>query len=149
MTADSDMRVRLSKIIPASREEVFRVWTEPEQIARWSAPPGARVAESRVALEAGGAWKIGIEDEEGVIHTAFGAYREIDAPNRLVYTWDWEGETSVGETEVTVEFLADDGSTRVVLTHEGFPAAEAAEGHAQGWDACLGLLEALFESPSD
>ena len=149
MTADKDMRVRLSKVIPAPPESVFRAWTEPDQIARWSAPPGARVAESRVALEPGGAWKIGIRDEEGTVHTAFGAYREIDAPNRLVYTWDWEGETSVGETEVTVEFLADDGSTRVVLTHEGFPAGEAAEGHAQGWDACLGLLEALFESPSD
>lgn len=148
MTADSDMSVRLSKIIPASREDVFRAWTEPERIARWSAPPGAKVAESSVALEPGGAWKIGIEDEQGTIHTAFGVYREVDAPNRLLYTWDWEGETSVGETEVTVEFVAEGGSTRVSLTHEGFPAAEAAAGHAQGWDACLELLEALFTNQS-
>ncbi|WP_420461698.1 SRPBCC family protein [Candidatus Palauibacter sp.] len=145
MTADADTRVRLSKVIPAPPDTVFRAWTEPEEISRWSAPPGAMVAESRVALAAGGAWKIGMEDEDGVAHTAFGVYRKVDAPNRLVYTWDWEGEHSVGETGVTVEFLAEDGSTRVVVTHEGFPAAEAAEGHRQGWIACLELLAGLFE----
>ena len=149
MTADTDTRVRLSKVIAAPLEMVFRAWTEPDEIARWSAPPGARVAESSVVLEPGGGWKIGIEDEEGTIHVAFGVYREVDAPNRLVYTWDWEGPTSVGETEVTVEFLAEEGSTRVVLAHGGFPVAEAAEGHRQGWDACLGLLAALFADRPD
>ena len=86
-----------------------------------------------------------MEDEEGVIHTALGVYREVDAPNRLVYTWDWEGEHSVGETLVSVDFLPEGGSTLVIVTHEEFPAAEAAEGHRQGWIACLGLLAGLFE----
>lgn len=145
MTDDADRRVRVHKMIPAPSEAVFRAWTEPEEIARWSAPPGAMVAESRVDLAEGGAWKLGMEDAEGLTHTAFGVYRAVDAPNRLVYTWDWEGEHSVGQTGVTVEFLAEDGSTCVVVTHEGFPAAEAAEGHRQGGIACLELLAGLFE----
>ncbi|WP_420637302.1 SRPBCC family protein [Candidatus Palauibacter sp.] len=145
MTDDADTGVRVSKAIPAPQETVFRAWTEPEEIARWSAPPGAKVAESRVDLAAGGTWKIRMEDEEGVIHTALGVYREVDAPNRLVYTWDWEGEHSVGETLVSVDFLPEGGSTLVIVTHEEFPAAEAAEGHRQGWIACLGLLAGLFE----
>lgn len=64
--------------------------------------------------------RIRIEDGERAIHTAFGVYREVVVPSRLAYTWDWEGETSVGET------------------------AAAAEGHGQGWTACPGLLETLF-----
>ncbi|WP_419163473.1 SRPBCC family protein [Candidatus Palauibacter sp.] len=144
MTAASGTRLRVSKLIPAPPAAVFRAWTEPELISRWSAPPGASVAESQVDLSAGGAWKIRMRDAEGVDHTAFGVYRQVEPPNRLVYTWDWEGEHSVGETVVTVEFLAEGGGTRVVVTHEGFPAAEATEGHRLGWVACLELLRALF-----
>ena len=145
MAADADTTVRISKTIPAPPEAVFRAWTEPAQVSRWFAPPGARVAEATIALAPGGAWKVGIEDGEGVVHTAFGVYREIRAPERLVLTWDWEGENSVGETEVTVAFEAEGGATRLDLTHAGLPSAESAEGHRQGWSACLDLLAGLFE----
>jgi len=82
---------------------------------------------------------------EGNPHTAVGTYREIDAPNRLVYTWDWKEEgQGVGETVVTVEFEARGDATEIILVHEGFPAVEAKEGHEQGWGACLAHFEALF-----
>ena len=77
--------------------------------------------------------------------TASGTYREIDAPNRLAYTWDWDDPGhAVGETLVTVEFNDMDGATEVVLTHDLFPSAEAKDGHAQGWVSCLNRFEALF-----
>jgi uncharacterized protein YndB with AHSA1/START domain len=54
---------------------------------------------------------------EGQWHTAFGVYREIDRPHRLVYTWDWEEDDyRVGETLVTVEFKNLGEATEVVLT---------------------------------
>jgi hypothetical protein len=28
--------------------------------------------------------------------------------------------------------------------HEGFPAAEAREGHLEGWTACIANFEAIF-----
>ena len=145
MAAHADTTVRLTKTIPASPEAVFRAWTEPAQVSRWFAPPGARVAEARIALAPGGEWRVGIEDGDGVVHTAFGVYREVRAPERLVLTWDWKGASAVGETEVTVAFETEGGSTRLVVTHAGLPSAETAEGHRQGWAACLDLLAGLFE----
>ena len=95
-----------------------------------------------------------IEGSEGVItmrvegadYTAIGTYKEIDAPSRLVYTWDWKEEDhSVGETLVTVEFEAHGDATEIVLLHEGFPAVEAKEGHEQGWGRVpLALRGTLF-----
>ena len=82
---------------------------------------------------------------EGNEHNAFGTYREIDEPRRLVYTWDWrEEEFRVGETVVTIDFNEVDEGTEVVLVHEGFPAAEARDGHDEGWGSCLDQLEAHF-----
>ena len=145
MTDSADRRCRVRRAIPAPPEAVFRAWTEPDLIRQWSCPPGGTIRESQVDLVPGGPYRLLIEAEEGTLHTVFGVYREIDAPNRLVYTWDWEEpESAVGETLVTVEFLADGASTEVVVAHEGFPAAEAAEGHRLGWTWSLERLEDLF-----
>lgn len=145
MTASSDRECRVTRTISAPPEAVFRAWTEPERIRQWSCPPGGTIRESQVDLAPGGAYRLLIEAEGGTFHTAYGVYREIDPPERLVYTWDWEEAASaVGETLVTVEFVADGSSTEVTVTHEGFPAAEAAEGHRLGWTWSLGRLEDLL-----
>ena len=145
MTASADRRCRVRRVIPAPREAVFRAWTEPDRIRQWSCPPGATIRESEVDLVPGGAYRLLIEAEAGTLHTAFGVYRQIAPPSRLVYTWDWEEpEAAVGETLVTVEFRDDGASTEVVVAHEGFPAAEAAEGHRLGWTWSLERLEDLF-----
>lgn len=145
MTTSADRACRVTRTIPAPREEVFRAWTEPDWIRRWSCPPGGTIRDSQVDLVAGGPYLLLIEAEEGTLHTAFGVYREVDPPNRLVYTWDWEEpESSVGQTLVTVEFIADGAATEVVVAHEGFAAPEAAEGHRLGWTWSLERLEALF-----
>ena len=147
MTASADRECRVARVIPAPPEAVFRAWTEPDRIRQWSCPPGATIRDSQVDLVPGGPYRLLIEAEEGTLHTAFGVYREVDPPNRLVYTWDWEEpESAVGETLVTVEFLADGASTAVVVAHEGFPAAEAAEGHRLGWTWSLERLEELFRA---
>lgn len=145
MTASEDRRCRVRRVIPAPPEAVFEAWTEPDRIRQWSCPPGGTIRDSQVDLVPGGPYRLLIEAEEGTLHTAFGVYREVDAPIRLVYTWDWEEpESALGETLVTVEFLAEGASTEVVVTHEGFRAAEAAEGHRLGWTWSLERLEGLF-----
>ena len=79
------------------------------------------------------------------MHTAFGAYREIEPPNRLVYTWDWEeADSQMGETLVTIELNDMGGSTEVVITQEGFPNNEATSAHEQGGGSCLRRLGGLF-----
>lgn len=145
MTTDTDTALRISKVMPAGRETCFRAWTEPEQIRQWSCPPDATVIDSQVDLVPGGAFRLQMQGAEDQVYTAFGVYREVDPPSRLVYTWDWEeADHAVGETLVTVEFIAMGDSTEIVVTHEGFPAPEATEGHRQGWTGTLQGLEAYL-----
>lgn len=143
MTVDSTA-IRLSRVIHADRQAVWDAWTRPDQMKRWACPAPDGVERVESDFNVGGTYTL-VMSVEGNRYTAFGTYREIDAPRRVVYTWDWrEAEHATGETVVTVEFSEVEGGTRVDLVHEGFPAAEAAQGHEEGWGACVAHFEALF-----
>ena len=135
--------LRLVRTIPASPERVFEAWTSSEQMKRWTCPdPTARV-EVDIDLRVGGRHLIRMEVEGGPF-TAFGTYREIDPPRRLVYTWQWkQPHPMMVETVVTVEFLPVEGGTEIRLTHEGFPASSDRDGHETSWKMCTAKLADL------
>ncbi|MDE2805512.1 MAG: SRPBCC domain-containing protein [Gemmatimonadota bacterium] len=145
MTSDPEGTLRVSRVIPADPEAVFRAWTHPDLIPRWHGPPGGRILDVQLDLVEGGAFSLRMEGADGRLYHVFGVYQEVTAPRRLVYTWDVEGADDwVGETLVTVEFLREGESTRVVITHEGFPTARDTEGPRGGWIGCLDQLEGVF-----
>jgi uncharacterized protein YndB with AHSA1/START domain len=145
MSIKAGTSLRVSRLIQAEPETVFRAWTEPAHLKRWSAPEGITVEVAQVDLKVGGRYRLGMRTAEGKPHTAVGTYREIVRPTRLVYTWSWEeGESTADETLVTVEFNAVGGATEVVLTHERFATAESRDDHLQGWTSCLDRLEAIY-----
>ena len=142
MSVETMKFLKISRRIRADRQAVWDAWTRPEHVMKWSCPVPGGVREFEADFRVGGAYALARE-VDGMPHTAIGRYREIDAPHRLVYTWDWR-EGSIGETLVTVEFEERDGETEVTLTHEGFPTAEARDNHRQGWTGCVQNFEALF-----
>ena len=144
MSVETMSELRMTRTIRADRQAVWNAWTQPEHMKKWSCPAPGGVKALDVDLRVGGSFRLAmqVEDES---YTAFGTYREIDPPNRIVYTWDWEQEShAVGETVVTVEFNEVGDGTEIVLTHAGFPAQEAKVGHEEGWGACLEHFAALF-----
>lgn len=128
------------RTLAAPRERVFRAWTQPEELKRWSAPGDYGIPVAQVDLRVGGGYRIEMQAPTGQRHRAVGVYREVRPPERLVYTWSWEEDPAMGETVVTVEFLDRGASTEVVLTHDLFPNAEARAQHEQGWSSCLDRL---------
>ena len=145
MSTQTDTSLRLTRLIKADPETVFRAWTDPEQLKQWYSPEGITVAIADVDLSVGGRYHVRMHDEkEGKDYNTRGVYKMIDPPRKLSFTWRWdEEEHDAGETLVTVEFNDMNGSTEVVLTHELFPNAEAKGSHEQGWTSCLNRLEAL------
>jgi uncharacterized protein YndB with AHSA1/START domain len=140
--------LHLERVIPASRERVFAAWTQPELLARWSAPEGLTIPEGELDLRVGGRWRVLMVQPDGTRHEAFGVYRVIDPPARLVYSHQWvigDGPDASPETELTVEFHDEGEGTRVVLRQTGFEAEGARDSHGEGWTSALGNLVALFE----
>lgn len=142
-TQTETKRLQVRRTIRASREEVFRAWTEPEHLEKWFHPdPSYATPVAEVDLRRGGRYRFVMETESGDRHVVSGVFREIELPAKLAFTWGWEEGDGEPETLVTVELLERDGGTEVVLTHEGFAGAEERDDHRKGWEGCLEQLEA-------
>jgi uncharacterized protein YndB with AHSA1/START domain len=138
--------VTVSRVIPGAREDVFRAWTEPEQIKRWFGPGEFHTPEAEVDLRPGGGYRFVMVAPGGNPMPIIGTYHEIDEPALLVYTWKWEVE-GMGDDEslVRVEFNdAGEDRTEIVITHSRYPAEHTAEPYRMGWEGGLDKVEALF-----
>ena len=136
----------LRRTYAASRERVFRAWTDPEEIKRWWGPPGTATPDAEVDLKPGGKYRFTMRSlPDGEPYFLVGTYREVIPPERLVYTWTWEGTSmEVKDSLVTVQFHDRGGSTEVVVTHELLPSDAARERHTKGWTGCFDRLQAFL-----
>ena len=134
--------LRLSRTLPAPREEVFQAWTDAKALERRFAPSDEFVTKvPTLEVRPGGRYRVEMHKGDAV-HVAVGRYIEIRPPEKLVLTWKWETDPDRGteDTILTVEFLDRGRSTEVVLTHEKFPNSAARDDHAKGWTGCLEML---------
>jgi uncharacterized protein YndB with AHSA1/START domain len=138
----ANLRLHLSRVFDVPRERVFRAWTDPTLLEKWWGPPGFTCPLAQMDLRAGGRYRLAMKPPDGDVYYLGGQFREVHPPERLVYTWQWEGDPS--ETLVTVEFKDLGARTEVVLTHERFPDAEAVARHTDGWNGCLVRLADLL-----
>ncbi len=136
----SETTLQLKRTFAAKREKVFQAWTDPAALKKWFVP-NDEVSTSRaeVDLRIGGQYRLVMESSTGEVYTAVGNYREIRFPEKLVFTWTFEG-SALGETLVTLEFHERGGSTELVLTHQFFPNKEERDKHKMGWNSCLDHL---------
>jgi len=137
-----DATLILKRMLNAPPERAFRAWTSAEHIQQWMRPePGMVVPLASMDLRVGGKFRIQMKNPDGEFFTAVGVFKEVKAPERLVYTWDWEKDGSgaeFGEVEgkpslMTVEFLKRGEGTELVLTHSRFASVESRDNHAKGW----------------
>jgi uncharacterized protein YndB with AHSA1/START domain len=133
------------RTLRAPREVVFDAWTDPDALTRWFGGALGRTLSAAVDLRVGGAYRFTMESG-GEVGSVEGIFREVEPPERLVYTWRWDRPEIEGgrESLVTVEFRDRDGATEVVLVHEGLETDEGLEFHEGGWTASLERLEQVL-----
>jgi uncharacterized protein YndB with AHSA1/START domain len=143
-TPDTSLQMR--RTFSAPRQRVFRAWTDPNELARWFAPSADySTVVPEFDLRVGGKYRLEIHHKGGNVHRLWGIYREIRPPEKLVFTWRWDGDTLSQDSVVTIEFHDLGNSTEVVLTHELLPNIEEREKHVHGWNGCLEQLAKYVE----
>ena len=143
-TANESNRLQVSRLIRAPRERVFAAWTVAAQIKNWFGPATCRVTDAQIDLRVGGHYRFQVVNEPDGALAVGGEYREIAAPAKLVFTWQWEDDEDWADVVsiVTVDFAETTGGTEVVIAHTGLPSAESAGRHEHGWNGCLDKLAA-------
>ncbi|MGW3964953.1 SRPBCC family protein [Amycolatopsis sp. NPDC005003] len=121
----------ITRVFDAPRELVFSAWTEPDHLASWFGPQGFTCSAVTVDPRPGGRWRACIHSPAGEDHWMHGVYREVSAPDRLVFTFAWEAQGQ--ETLVTIGFADLDGKTEMTFVQTGFPTAAERDGHEEGW----------------
>ncbi|HET6997784.1 MAG TPA: SRPBCC domain-containing protein [Solirubrobacterales bacterium] len=127
--------VEVEARIGASPETVFDFFIEPDKMIQWM----GRSAE--LDPRPGGRFYCDINSEA----IASGEYLELDRPNRVVFSWGWNGEDSVtppGSSKVEVLLQPDGDGTHLRLIHHDLPNAESAEKHGHGWRHYMDRLAA-------
>jgi glutathione S-transferase len=146
MTARDTFDLTLKRVIRAPRQKVFDAFTKPDLVRQWMGPRGFKVTALEMEPRAGGRYRLTMQHRHGDTASVNGTYKEITPPERIVFTWKWDGEqmAALPETLVTVTFTerrgAEGAETEVQLLHSGFPATNVRDEHNGGWQGCLNKL---------
>jgi uncharacterized protein YndB with AHSA1/START domain len=136
----------LQRRFHASPERVFRAWTQPVALREWWCPPGWVAGEIEVDLRVGGTYRIAMTRIAGGAPVAVsGQFLEVDPPERLVYSWCWEGAfTDMPATLVSLELSGSGEDTLLILRHENFADAALRQQHRSGWISACDRLDRLM-----
>lgn len=102
----------MTRTFDAPRDLVFKTMTDPNLIPRWWGPRYLTTTVDEMDLWPGGRWRYLQRDPQGNEHAFHGVYHDITAPERLVFTFEYEGVPGhVLLDTVTLEGV--DGKTRL------------------------------------
>ena len=150
----------ITRVFDAPRDKVWKAWTEAERLKQWWGPKGFKVHTCKVDLRPGGVFHYGMTAPDGKDIWGRFTYREIKAPERLVFivsfsdpkggvtrhpwspNWPLETLSTVifteqgGKTKVTVQWIPADSSSE--LERRTFD--EGRDSMKQGWGGTMDQL---------
>ena len=149
-TTPSDREIGMTRVFNAPRELVYQAHTDPNQIPRWWGPRRMTTTVDTLDVRPGGAWRFFQRDPEGNEYGFRGEFREVAPPERLVYTFEFEGMPGHILVE-TITFEEHDGKTTVSTTsvfdsiedRDGMLESGMESGAIESWDRLAELVESL------
>jgi uncharacterized protein YndB with AHSA1/START domain len=154
----------ISRVYDAPRERVWQAWTEEQRLKQWWGPKGFKTHTCKVDLRVGGTFLYGMTAPDGAEIWGRFIYREIVAPEKLVFivsfsdpqggrtrhpwseSWPLDilstvtFETQGKRTNLTVRWVPHEASELERRTFD-----EGRDSMNQGWGGTLDQLSAYLE----
>ena len=147
VTTPSDLEIKMVRVFDAPKALVFAAHSEPEHIKHWWGR--GNPLDCEMDFRVGGHWRFVEHAPDG--DWAFrGEYRDIQAPDRIVQTFEFEGMPG-HICEETLELTEEGGKTTVTSVtrfdtkeeRDGMLASGMSEGAGQSDDALADYLAKL------
>jgi len=150
VTTPSDTEIQMSRVFDAPRDLVFEAHSSAEHMKHWWGPRKYETISAEMDFRPGGKWRIVHRGPDGEEYGFHGEYREIVRPERIVWTFEYEGAPG----QVAVETLTleehDGKTTLTAISDAGSKEARDAvlesgmtEGAAETFDRLEEYLETL------
>jgi len=134
--------LRMTRILPAPRPDVWRALTDADELVTWWGPKGFSTPDVDFFPRAGQSYRIAMQPPEGELFHLHGTFREVDPPSRLSYTFVWDPpDPDDRETLVSLSLTALEEATEVELTQGEFATQERLDLHDGGWTESFEKLE--------
>jgi len=121
----SDRELVISRILNAPRELVWKVWTEPEHIAKWWGPNGFTNTIIEMDVRTGGKWLHTMHGPDGTDYPNEAVFTEVIKPERLVYvhaapkfTATVTFEEQYNKTKITMSMVFETAEIRNLVVKE-------------------------------
>lgn len=155
-TVNRDERVLiLERVFDAPRKMVFEAWSDCEHLKHWWGPRGWTLPVCKMDFRPGGTWHYCMRGPDGEESWGLSVYREIVAPEQLIYTdsfSDEEGNTvdDMPSMLITVEFAEHEADRTKITSRTQFASIEELEsvvemGAIEGMNQTLDRLETYLE----
>lgn len=150
VTLPSDLEITLTRSFDAPRTLVFKAMSDPALIPKWWGPHGGTTIVDKMDVRAGGEWRFRQTMSNGKWTSFYGVYREVLPPDRLVFTFEWEGmpghvsvqtvtlEERGGQTMMTGTLRFDSVADRDGMLRNGME-----KGAVETWDRFAAMLAEL------
>jgi uncharacterized protein YndB with AHSA1/START domain len=140
--AAADQEVLITRIFEAPRDQVFRAWTDPDELAAWYGPEHMEAPRERIRIDlrVGGRWELTMVQRGGGAEFSIGYdIVELIEPELIVLRSDPMPQAGMHEgTVLRVEFHDHGTKTRMMLSDGPYPAGRS---HAEaGWNAAFDKL---------
>ena len=152
VTTPSDREIVMTRVFDAPRDLVFEAHTSCEHMARWWGPRNFETVSCEIDFRPGGAWRLVHRGPDGEVPGFRGEYRDIVRPERIVWTFEWEGMP--GHVSVdTLTLQEQDGKTTLTATsvfdsvedRDGMLGSGMETGAAETYDRLDEYLDVLKE----
>jgi uncharacterized protein YndB with AHSA1/START domain len=110
LAAPGQQTISFSREFDAPGRLVFEAHIDPDLVPRWIGPRGTQLTMRDFDPRTGGCWSYLISAADGRSWAFHGSFHEVTAPNRIVQTWEYEGDP--GHPTLEVLTFSDVGDRR-------------------------------------
>lgn len=153
VTTPSDREIVMTRVFDAPRELVFEAMSKPEHMKEWWGPRGFTMLVCEMDFRPGGAYRFVQRGPDDAEYGFRGEFREIVRPERIVWTFEFEGMPGSISVD-TMTLTEEDGKTTITATsvfdsveqRDGMLQSGMETGAAETYDRLAELLEKMQEN---
>ena len=155
VTTPSELEIVMTRVFDAPRELVWEALSKPQHMREWWGPRGFTMPVCEMDFRPGGAYRFVQQGPDGAEYGFRGEYREIVPPERIAWTFEFEGMPGSISLD-TMTLTEEDGKTTITSTsvfdsveqRDGMLESGMETGAAETYDRLAELLEKMQENRS-